>query len=380
MASKLTDRFVRSAKPGKYGDANGLFLRVMPSGSRQWVQRITIRGRRVDLGLGGFPMVSLVEARDLAFDNRRIARRGGDPRTNRTPDVPTFAEAVDAVIAMHKPGWKDGNRSEHQWRASLETYAGCLADMRVSDIEPLHVLSVLSPNWHTKHVTMQRVCQRISAVMAWSIAQGHRQDDPVAAIAAALPKPTNGAKAHHAALPHGEVADAIARIRSSEAGMLVRLAFEFLILTATRSGEVRGARWDEIDEDNRLWTIPAARMKRSRDHRVPLSDRAMAILAEARELADGSGLMFPPAKRAKMMSSGMFSDLLKDLGIGCVPHGFRASFRDFCSERDVPRDVAEAALAHEVRGRTERAYLRSDQFDRRRILMSEWADFVLDPA
>ena len=377
MASKLTDRFVRSAKPGKYGDANGLFLRVMPSGSRQWVQRITIRGRRVDLGLGGYPMVSLVEARERAFDNRRTARRGGDPRTNRTPEVPTFAEAVDAVIAIHKPGWKDGNKSEHQWRASLETYAATLSDMRVNEIEPLHVLSVLTPHWHTKHVTMGRVRQRIAAVMAWAIAQGHRTDDPVVSIAAALPKPANGAKAHHAALPHGEVADAIARIRSSKAGRPVTLAFEFLILTATRSGEVRGARWEEIDLQGRVWTIPGSRMKRFRDHRVPLSDRALAILNEARDLADASGLVFPPSRRAKMMSSAMFSDLLRDLGIECVPHGFRASFRDWCSETDVPRDVAEAALAHVVRGRTEAAYLRTDQFERRRELMAVWGEYVI---
>ena len=281
------------------------------------------------------------------------------------------------MIALHRPGWR-GGKNEHQWRSSLRTYAGPLADMRVNEIEPAHVLEVLSPHWHSKAVTMGRVRQRIGAVMAWAIAQGHRKDDPVAAIAAALPKPSNGAKAHHAALPPAKVADAIARICASAAGPAIRLGLEFLILTATRSGEVRGARWEEIDLGARVWTVPAARMKRSRDHRVPLSDRAFAILEEARALSNYSGLIFPPARRAKMMSAGAFSDLLTELAIGCVPHGFRSSFRDWCSEQtDVPREVAEAALAHTVSDATERAYRRSDLFERRRKLMANWAAFLV---
>ena len=379
MLQRLTDRFVRSAKPGKYSDGHGLILRVMPSGSKQWVQRLVIRGKRHDLGLGGYPLVALADVRIAAFENRRIARAGGDPRAlRRKSEVPTFAEAVESVIAIHRPGWKDGNKSEDQWRSTLRRYAmPTIADMPVDGIDPAHVMEILVPIWHEKHVTAQRVRQRVGAVMAWSIAQGYRRDNPAAdAIAAALPKSANGAKKHHAALPYSEVADAVARIRTSEAGMLVKLAFEFLILTATRSGEVRGAEWGEVDLEGRVWTIPAVRTKRSRDHRVPLSGRAIEILHEARAFADRSGLVFPPARRAKAMSSAMFSDLLKDLGIECVPHGFRSSFRDWCSQTDVPRDVAEAALAHEVRGRTERAYLRSDQFERRRRLMEEWAIFV----
>lgn len=374
--AKLTERFIRTAPPGKHYDDHGLFLNVKESSARHWVQRTTIRGKRCDLGLGSYPLVSLAEAREAAFDNRRISRRGGDPRTKRGADVPSFAEALDAVIAIHRAGWKDAGKSEDQWRSSLRTYAEPLAAMPVSDIEPLHILAVLTPHWHTRHVTMQRVRTRIGAVMAWAIAQGHRKDDPVAAINAALPKPANGAKAHHQALAHGEVAGAVAKIRASDAGVLVKLALELVALTATRSGEVRFARWEEIDLDSREWRIPAARTKRSRDHRVPLSDRAIGILTEAAALADGSGLVFPPSRRAKAMSSAMFSDLLKDLGIACVPHGFRASFRDWCSETDVPHDVAEAALAHEVRGRTERAYLRTDQFDRRRVLMQDWAAYI----
>ena len=376
---KLTDKAVRAAKPGRYGDGNGLFLRVMPSGSKQWVQRIVIRGKRCDLGLGGHPLVSLREARIAAFENRRIARAGGDPRAERRKlSVPSFAEALENVLAVHRPGWKDGNKSEDQWRASLATYAGTLADMRVNEIEPMHVLAVLSPHWHAKHVTMQRVRQRISAVMTWAVAKGYRIDNPVDAVGAALPKPSNGAKAHHAALPPAKVADAVARIRASAAGPAIKLGLEFLVLTATRSGEVRGARWEEIDKDAATWTIPAARMKRGADHRVPLSARAVEMLEEARALSNYSGLIFPPARRAKMMSAGAFSDLLTELDVGCVPHGFRSSsFRDWCSEQtDVPREVAEAALAHTVSDATERAYRRSDLFERRRDLMQDWAAFL----
>ena len=376
MIKRLTEKAVRSAGPGKHYDGHGLHLHVRKTASRQWVQRITVGGRRLDLGLGGWPVVTLAEARIQALENLRAVRLGGDPQPKRESAIPTFTEATEAVIALHRPGWR-GGKSEHQWRTSLETYAGPLADMRVNEIEPAHVLEILTPHWHSKAVTMGRVRQRIGAVMAWAIAQGHRKDDPVAAIAAALPKPSNGAKAHHAALPPGKVADAVARIRASAAGPAIKLGLEFLVLTATRSGEVRGARWEEIDLEALVWTVPAARMKRSRDHRVPLSVRALAILEDARALSNYSGLIFPPARRAKMMSAGTFSDLLTELNVGCVPHGFRASFRDFCSElTDVPREVAEAALAHTVSDATERAYRRTDLFERRRALMADWAAFV----
>ena len=379
MVKRLTDKAVRSAKPGRYGDGNGLFLRVMSSGSKQWVQRIVIRGKRCDLGLGGYPLVTLADARIAAFENRRIARAGGDPRAERRKlNVPTVAEAVESVIAIHRLGWKDAEKNEHQWRASLQTYAmPILGHLRVDEIDPAHVMAVLTPHWSEKHVTMQRVRQRISTVMGWAIAQGYRRDDPAGdVIAAALPKP-NGPKKHHQALPPGKVADAIARIRASAAGPAIKLGLEFLILTATRSGEVRGARWDEIDLEERVWTVPAARMKRSRDHRVPLSPRAVEILEQARALSNYSGLIFPPARRAKMMSAGALSELLKELGVGCVPHGFRSSFRDWAAEStDAPREVCELALAHVNSDRVEAAYRRTDLFERRRELMENWSRFA----
>ena len=245
MFKRLTEKAVRSVGPGKHYDGHGLHLHVRKSGSRQWVQRITVGGRRIDLGLGGWPVVTLAEARIQALENLRSVRHGGDPRPKRESDIPTFRQAVEVVIALHKPGWKDG-KSEDQWRSSLRTYAAPLADMRVNEIEPAHVLGVLTPHWHTKAVTMGRVRQRIAAVMAWAIAQGHRKDDPVAAIAAALPKPSNGAKAHHATVPPARVANAIASIRPSAAGPAIKLGVEFLIVVfappagAARSGALGG--------------------------------------------------------------------------------------------------------------------------------------------
>ncbi|MCY4514346.1 MAG: integrase arm-type DNA-binding domain-containing protein, partial [Candidatus Tectomicrobia bacterium] len=270
---KLTAVFVRNAKPGMYYDEHGLILRVMPTGSKQWVQRITIQGRRRDLGLGGYPIISLAEAREQAFNNRKLARAGGDPLALRQrPNVPTFAEAAETVIELHKDTWKNGGKSAAQWRSSLRDYVmPKLGKRRVDTITTADVMNVLMPIWTKKQETARRVRQRISAIMKWSVAQGHRQDNPAGdAISEALPKNGNSRK-HQRALPYTEVASAIATVRQSGAGATTRLAFEFLVLTAARSGEVRLATWDEVDLEAATWTVPAERMKAKREHRVPLS-------------------------------------------------------------------------------------------------------------
>ena len=371
----LTATGVKHAGPGKHYDAHGLFLLVEPSGARRWVQRLVIRGRRRDLGLGAYPLVTLAEARELAFANRKLARAGGDPLALRKSTVPTFAEAVESVIKVHEPTWKDGARSAEIWRSSLGAYAmPRLGRLPVSDVTTADVMAVLLPIWNEKRETARRVRQRIGAVMKWAVAQGFRQDNPAGdAIGAALPK-SNGVQKHYRALHHADVAGALVKVRASGAAVTTRLAFEFLVLTAARSGEVRRATWDEIDMGAALWTVPAERMKTLRQHRVPLSGRAVEVLEAARDYADGSGLIFPSVT-GRPMSDMTLSKLVKEQGIAAVPHGFRSSFRDWCSDTGQPREVAEAALAHVVRG-VEGAYARSDLLDRRRVLMNAWAAYL----
>ncbi len=380
MTARMSARFVETvSKPGRYGDGrggHGLILNVHRTIhgdlSRSWIQRIRIAGRVTHLGLGSFPLVTLADARRAALENRRKVATGVDPRTG---GIPTFAAGVDAVLAIQSGAWRDSGKSESQWRASLRDYAGPLMRKRVDAIESGDVLAVLAPIWNTKRETARRVRQRIGAVMKWAIAEGHRKDNPVDAIGAALPK--NGArKRHHRALPYGRVADALAAVRAGGAYVHTKLAFEFLVLTAARSGEVRGATWDEIDMGERLWTVPADRMKAGREHRVPLSARALAVLREAMEYRDGSGLVFPSA-RGRLQSDSTMSKLLRETGIEAVPHGFRSSFRDWAGERThTPHAVMEAALAHTIRDKAEAAYARSDLLDKRRDLMDAWARFV----
>ncbi len=373
---KLTAAFVRSVRePGLYWDEHGLVLRVKPSGYKQWIQRLFIHGKRRESGLGPVRLVTLAEARDAALANRKAARAGGDPRRTRRRSIPTFEKAAARVFAMHRPNWTD--RHAGQWMATLRAYAfPGIGRKRVDHISPADVMGVLLPIWNEKHQTAKRVRQRIGTVMRWAIAQGYRVDNPAGdAIGAALPRPPRVQK-HYKALPYGEVAGAIEAVLGSEARVTVKLGFEFLVLTACRSGEVRGACWAEIDLEGGVWTISAERMKSRREHRVPLSARAREILAGAKAHAPRSELVFPSA-RGLVLPSFEFAGLLKALGIGAVPHGLRSSFRDWAAERtDAPRAVMEAALAHAVRNRVEAAYARSDLFERRRVLMDDWAAYL----
>ena len=253
MAGKISAAFVRTVtEPGKYGDGRGLMLLVHPSGRKQFVQRISIQGKRRDLGLGAFPEVSLAEARDRADDNRLIARKGLDP-TVEPVRTPTFAEAAEEVIKLHSSSWTERGKSASQWSSSLETYAiPSLGQTSVDAITTAGVMAALGPIWNTKRVTAQRVRQRISTIMRWAIANGHRLDNPAGdALLAALPK--NGVqKVHHPAIPHAEVREALARVRASSGRPVTKLAFEFLVLTAVRSAEVRLARRDEVDLENAM--------------------------------------------------------------------------------------------------------------------------------
>ena len=374
----LSAAFVRSAKPGYYCDGNGLYLRVDRSGARRWEQRLRIQGRNRTLGLGGCQLVSLAEAREKAFMNRKIARSGGDPRTERhkVRDMPTFAEAAARVLEQLRPGWRSPRHAQ-DWVSSLRVYAfPQLGHRPVGEITTADVLAVLTPIWHDKQVTARRVRQRIGAVMKWAVAMGLRPDNPASDVLGQALGRQRAVVRHMRALPHSKVAGAIETVRKSHAYPATKLAFEFLVLTAARSGEVRLAHWDEIDLEAREWTVPAERTKAHRPHRVPLSGRAVEILSEARTLGGGSGLVFPsPEGRASAHSR--LSTLLRDLGIAAVPHGFRSSFRDWCGEcSNAPREVAEAALAHAVGNKVEAAYARSDLFERRRVLMDNWATYL----
>lgn len=364
--------------PGRYGDGGTLHLVVSPRGTKSWVQRITIDGRRHDLGLGGWPVVSLAMARDRAFANRRAVADGRDPLAERRKArTPTFEHAVEKVIAIHGEAWKDGGKTASLWRSTLREYAyPIIGGKSVDQITTADVMSVLVPIWTRKHETARKVRRRIGTVMKWAVAQGHRQDNPAGeAITAALPKRLSQVR-HMPALPHNEVAAAIRAVHGSRAWIGTKLAFEFLVLTAARSGEVRLARWDEIDLAAALWTVPAERMKAQRAHRVPLSHRAVELLGDAMSLRNHGGLVFPSARR-KPLSDMTLSKLLKEQGIAAVPHGFRSSFRDWASERtEHAREVIEAALAHVVRNQTEAAYARSDLFEKRRELMAQWALYV----
>ena len=340
MQRGLTAKFISEvSRAGKYHDARGcgLFLAVGPKGrSKSFVQRIVIRGVRRDIGLGSVRWLTLGEAREAALENWKVARRGGDPVGSRR-SVPTFEEAAELVIAAQRAGWRD-HRSEAQWRASLRDYVyPRFGDRRVDQITTADVLAVLQPHWHDKHVTMKRVHQRISAIMKFSIAKGYRSTDPAGPeLTAALPK--NGTrKVHLKALPHSKVGAALASVRAADARPAVKLALEFAVLTAARSGEVRRAAWNEIDLDAATWTVPAVKIKGGIEHRVPLSARALAILAEARGLGDGAGLVFPSTRDGEIPVQA-FTGLLRELGIDAVPHGFRSSFRDWCGETGKPRE------------------------------------------
>ena len=378
----LSAAFVRTVtRPGRYGDGRGgfglsLLVKPMANGrlSKTWAVRTRVAGRPVNIGAGRYPVVTLAQARARALEVARAVARREDPRRGAAA-CPTFAEAAEKVIEMHRPTWKDGARSAEIWRSSLADYAiPRLGRRRVSDITTADVMAVLLPIWNEKRETARRLRQRIGAVMKWAIAQGHRHDNPAGeAIGAALPKST-GVQKHMRALPHGEVAAALAKVRASGAWPSTKLAFEFLVLTAARSGEVRLATWDEIDVDGAVWTVPAEKMKAQREHRVPLSERALDLLREAREYADASGLVFP-SQTGRTLSDMTISKLVKEQGIAAVPHGFRSSFRDWCSDTGQSREVAEAALAHVVRG-VEGAYARSDLFERRRRLMDRWAGYI----
>ena len=364
----LSAAFVRTAPPGRHADGNGLYLYVQPTGTRIWIQRLVIRGRKRELELGS---VSLAEAREQALANRKLARSGADPlaEKRRSVGIPTFAEAARRVVEQKRAGWRSRAQGR-DWMLTFERYAfPRVGKVPVSEVTSADILEILAPIWHEKAATARKLRQRLHAVLEWAVAMEFRIDNPCDRIGPVL-GPQHNVVQHMRALPHREVAAAIRTARASTVPPAVRLACEFLVLTATRWGEVRWAEWTEIDQENGVWTVPARRMKSNREHRVPLCGRAVEILDEARKLVEGTSPFLFPNRVGKQLEEKQLRRMFRKHGIAAVPHGFRSSFRDWAAEKtDHPREVIEAALAHVVQNRVEAAYRRTDLFERRRRLM-----------
>ncbi len=377
--NQLSPTFVaRVNEPGRYGDGRGghglslLVKRGKYGILKSWAQRIRVNERESNVGLGAYPIVTLAEARDKALANRRLIAQGGDPRTEAVQHVvPTFEDAARSRLALQ--AFKH-DRQAREWWQTMECYVlPKIGGKLVSDVSSLDVVAVLSPIWTAKPPTARKVRQRIGLVMDYAIAKGYRTtDNPTAAVAAALGPQPRG-RTHHAAMPHQDVAAAFATLRGYPGSAV--LAAQFAILTATRIGEVvnnvdGGARWSEIDGD--VWTIPAARTKTNREHRVPLSRASLDVLDRARTLAGSSPLVFP-GRHGKPMARQTPGNTVKRAGVtGGTLHGFRSSFRDWCSEAGVQRELAERALGHVVKSAVEAAYLRTDLLDQRRAVMEDW--------
>ena len=367
--------------PGRHGDGAGLYLNVAPGGSKSWIQRIVIDGRRRDIGLGGYPAVGLAEARSRAAANRTAVAEGRDPvAERRKPRIPSFEEAARLVHQANLPRWRNKKHAQ-SWVQTLERHAfPTLGSVPVDRITNADVLAVLTPIWGSRQETARRVRQRIRAVMRWAMAHGFIEINPAGeAIDGALPTMPK-LKAHLRALPYREVHGALQTVDSSQASKSAKLCLRFAVLTAARSGESRGALWEEIDFGKALWTVPAGRMKGSVEHRVPLSGPALGILAEALELRDGSDLVFPsPVRPEHALSDMTLTKVLRTANLAdrATVHGFRSSFRDWADEcTSAPNAVKELSLAHRVGSDVQQAYARSDLLDLRRPLMDAWGDFV----
>lgn len=380
----------RKAK-GRFADGGGLYLQVSASGAKSWLFRFMLNGRARQMGLGPVHIVSLSDARVRAAEYRRLCLDGIDPieaRRQRRQQARleaakaiTFKDAADAYVKAHQAAWRNAKHIA-QWRSTLATYAEpVIGGLSVQAVDTALVLKVLEPIWVKKPETASRMRGRLEAVLDWARARGYRDGDNPARwhghLDKLLPKRSKVRSVeHHAALAYDELPAFMMMLRDQE-GVAAR-ALEFTILTAARTGETIGATWREINEATKVWTIPAERMKPGKEHRVPLSDRALAILAEIKPKGNaGSEYLFPGAKHGKPLSNMAMTMALRRAGHGDLTvHGFRSTFRDWAAERtNFPREVVEMALAHAIESKVEAAYRRGDLFDKRRRLMDEWAKF-----
>jgi integrase len=374
--------------PGRHADGNGLYLVVDKAGAKRWVFLFRFEGRLREMGLGGLSSVPLSRARELATEARTVLATGQNPIDARKIDraIPTFGACADQLLESMSSEWRNA-KHRAQWKMTLEEYAKPLRGKPIDEITTEDVLKVLKPIWTDKPETASRLRGRIERVLDAAKALGHRSGENPALwrghLKNLLPRRQKLTRGHHAAMPYDKVAKFCLDLRGREA--VAAQALHFCILTAARSGEVLGARWAEIDLDKAIWTVPAARMKAAREHRVPLADPAKAILvamAEARVHKKPDDHVFPGQKRGAPLSGMAMAMILRRMKLtGVTVHGFRSSFRDWAGECTAfPREVAEAALAHTVGDETERAYRRGDALEKRRELMAGWAEYLFKVA
>lgn len=394
----LTALAIKHAKQGMHADGNGLYLRVQANGNKGWIFRFQLNGKRREMGIGTLDQKPAVEARAEVAELRRQVQQGIDPIEHRKAQAQaaaheqahaavTFATVAEDYIDAHTPGWRNAKHAQ-QWRNTLATYAHpTIGALHPAEVTTDHVLAILKPIWSSKTETASRLRSRIELVLAYAKAKKMREGENPALwrghLDALLPKPGKVRRGrHHPALPYGRMAEFMKVLRAS-AGMGAR-ALELAILTAARSGEVRLATWSEIDLETGTWAIPGARMKAGKDHRVPLSPAALALL-EQLPRTEGSSLLFPGERSGKPLSDMTLSAVIRRMdesggwidpktGDLVTPHGFRSSFRDWAAEAtDYPHEMAEIALAHAVGNKVEAAYRRGDMFERRRKMMEAWA-------
>ena len=384
--ARLTYSFVNAvAEEGRYGDGRGgfglsLLVRKTSNGkwSKTWSQRLHIGKAREEYtpGLGSFPLVTLADAREKAFENARLVKQGIDIR-KPAAHVPTIAEAFEAVIALKEPGWR-GSRTKYCWTRSL-VHCEKIASIPISEITSSDVLKTITPLWNDRGATANMVFRHLSAVMKWSIAEGHRTTNPAANnITSNLSKRTPSR--HHESLPYPLLGDALATIRDSGDWWSTKDCLLILAFTGLRSGEAREATWDEIDFEASTWTVPADHMKANIEHKVPLSTQAKQILHHAREQSGrDQGLIFPAKGSGKVINAGRPSELMLKLHIQSVPHGFRSSLRTWAAEKpSLPEPAAEMLLAHTPASAVVKAYRTTDFFEMRQPVMQEWADYLIE--
>jgi integrase len=385
LTGKLTKKLVESIGAGRHGDGGGLYLVVDPSGARRWIVRVVVKGQRnakgaplrTDFGLGGADVVTLSQARERALEYRRMAKQGLNPRFNATRQIPCFEDVARQVHIDRMPTWKNAKHGA-QWINTLRDYAfPKIGRMPIDSIGQPEVLLCLSPIWTEKHETARRLAQRIKTVLDVAKSKGFRSgENPVTAIqdAQVLPKIKTKPK-HHAAMAWRDVPAFYTDLKTRNA--MAAKALMFTCLTGSRTGEVLGTTWAEIDLVSRLWTCPEDRMKGGVAHRVPLTDEMLEIIEPLREMQ--SEYVFEGQKRNKPLSNMAMLMLLRRMEVdGVTVHGFRSTFRDWASEEaNVPREISEMSLAHKVGSEVERAYARSDLLEKRRLLMKQWSEFVV---
>lgn len=374
------------SKPGRHADGNGLYLVIDKTGAKRWVFIFRWNGPLKEMGLGGLTAVSLADARQKAADARKLLDAGRNPIEERQAAraeqalVPqTFGAFADALVPEIVAGFRN-EKHKGQWKNTLDQHAGALRPLPLEQVGTEQILNVLKPIWLTKPETASRLRGRIEHVLAAATVKGLRSGENPARwrnhLDKLLPRRPKLVRGHHPAMPYADVAGFIALIRDRDA--VAARAIEFLILTASRTGEARGAAWNEIDIASKVWTVPATRMKNGKPHRVPLSDRALAIIENQREQGPDGSFVFPGAKAGKPLSSHAILMLMRRMKAEqFTPHGFRSSFRDWADEStSFPRQIVEMSLSHAVGDDTELAYRRNDALEKRRKLMDAWSKFI----